>query len=76
MKRFIQNIMLCLPIVLKLTVVMFMISYCYAIIGMEIFHSSGQVRSGDSPYNSDTYASFDSFGGALLILFQVVVQAQ
>ena len=42
---------------------------------MEIFNSKFAVRSGESPYFEFTYADFDSLGGALLILFQVIVQA-
>lgn len=52
-----------------------MITYLYAVIGMEIFNSRGQIHD-SSPYIANPYASFDNFGGALLILFELIVQAQ
>jgi len=54
--------------------VLFMVTYLYAIIGMEIFNSKDQIYE-NSPYIKDNYANFNTFGGALLILFQVIVQA-
>lgn len=86
-RRFIQDLILCFPIgiypsqfffkgilVLKLMAVLFMVTYLYAIIGMEIFNSKDQIYE-NSPYIKDNYANFNTFGGALLILFQVIVQA-
>jgi len=52
-----------------------MITYLYAVIGMEIFNSRDQIHD-SSPYIANPYASFDNFGGALLILFELIVQAQ
>jgi len=52
-----------------------MITYLYAIIGMEIYNSKDQLHD-SSPYIAAPYASFDNFGGALLILFELIVQAQ
>jgi len=51
-----------------------MVTYLYAIIGMEIFNSKDQIYP-TSPYVDDNYADFNTFGGALLILLQVIVQA-
>jgi len=67
-KKLTQKIVICFPIVLKLAVILFMIFYFFAIIGMEVFHNDFANKM-DSEYMPERYTSFDSLGFALLTLF-------
>jgi hypothetical protein len=75
LQKLMGNIAICLPIVFKLAIVLFMISYSYAILGMEIFHSDLAIHE-ESPYVEEHYSNFDNLGSALLTLFHVVNGAQ
>jgi hypothetical protein len=50
--------------------VLISIVYVYAIIGMELFNTVTNKWKPDSPYDG-FISDFNSFGGALLMLFQV-----
>lgn len=54
--------------------IIFMIIYIYAAIGIEIFNTNyNEYHDEENPYAWTDYADFNSFGGAFLLLFQVVV---
>jgi len=72
MLRLLENIVLCLPIVVRLAVILFMCVYFYAVIGLEIFPSTKEVRF-ESHYISEFhYTNFDSLGYAFLSLFHII----
>lgn len=56
---------------------MWLIYYIYAIFGMEYFSTIGRHLNPEieivSPFEVASYATFDSFGGAILILFQIML---
>ena len=54
---------------------MFTMFYVYAIIGMEIFNTKTFEHLADSPYATDSFVTFNTFYGAIMILFQVMVEA-
>ncbi len=52
------------------------IFYIYAIVGMEIFHTNYRIIKNDKSYIDWEYATFNDFTGALLILFQISIEAK
>lgn len=50
-----------------------MLTYTYAVVGMEIFNSTLLVQP-RSPYIQVYYSSFDDVGGAFLNLFDIINQ--
>jgi len=81
------KIVICIPIVMKLSVICVIVFYIYAAIGVEIFSSNlfatetlsqyGQSlcapETAGEYFNSCEYTNFNTFGGAVLILLQVCV---
>ncbi|EGR34843.1 hypothetical protein IMG5_000710 [Ichthyophthirius multifiliis] len=74
------KIVICIPIVLKLSVIIFILFYIYASLGVEIFTTLPPVKfrqfgkygfSMCNPY----YADFNNFLGANLILLQICIAA-
>lgn len=49
--------------------------YIFAIIGIYLFNTVTQAYIADGEYQEYSYADFDSFTGGLLILFQVMIEA-
>jgi len=73
-KRLVQNIAICFPIVIKLAVILFMITYIYGAIGMEIFHKDFVIHE-TSEYVPVQYTSFDTIGEGILSMLQVICQS-
>lgn len=68
-KYLIQRMFICIPLVIQLMPVIFILYYVYSIIGMEFMNwETSEIREG-GPFTLYEYADFTSFGGALLILF-------
>lgn len=78
LKVMISRTILCIPMIMRLIPIMFQIFYFWAIIGMENFNTKTHGREGrmESPYVEYVYASFNNFHGALLLLFQVSIEAK
>jgi hypothetical protein len=72
----VKNIVTCFPIVMKLTVILFMLTYTYAVIGLEIFNESHIIHE-ESEFvkEGERYSGFDDIGSALLTLFHIINEA-
>ncbi|EAR87869.2 cation channel family transporter (macronuclear) [Tetrahymena thermophila SB210] len=83
------KIVICIPIVMKLSVIYVIVIYIYTAVGVEIFNTQlqtlypseygralcDQTDEGQTDFNSCQYVNFNSFAGASLILLQVCVGA-
>jgi len=54
---------------------MFTLFYVYAIIGMEIFNTNTFEYIPNSPYSTDEFVTFNTFYGAIMVLFQIMIEA-
>ena len=70
-QRLVRSIAATLPIALKLAVLVFMVTYSYSILAMEIFHSDYQIHE-KSQFMPKQYTSFDTIGDALLSFFHII----
>jgi len=70
-KKLFVKISICFPIIFRILLTLFYLSYVYANIGMIIFNTNTTNYNLGSPYNVNDYTNFETFFGALLILFQV-----
>ncbi|EGR34851.1 hypothetical protein IMG5_000790 [Ichthyophthirius multifiliis] len=74
-KILIQRIFMCIPIISKLIPILLIIFYIYALIGVNIFNTKLNSYRLNSPYDQNNYIDFNNFGNAMLILFQVMIEA-
>lgn len=70
-KRLFIKISICFPIIFRILLTLLYLSYVYAIIGIIVFNTNTNEYRQGSPYIENDYTDFNSFFGALLILFQV-----
>ncbi|KAL4476164.1 hypothetical protein ABPG74_009897 [Tetrahymena malaccensis] len=83
------KIVICIPIVMKLSVIYVIVIYIYTAVGVELFNTElqklypseygrglcDQVDPLQTDFNDCQYVNFNSFGGACMILIQVCVGA-
>jgi two pore calcium channel protein 1/two pore calcium channel protein 3 len=69
LQNMIERIFLCLPFIFKFVPLMIMIFYIWAIIGMDNFNTNTHPYREGSPYLQYSYANFDSFVGAISLLY-------
>ncbi|KAL4467991.1 hypothetical protein ABPG72_015861 [Tetrahymena utriculariae] len=73
-KDLLIKIFMCLPIVIRLIPVILVIYYIYTYIGLDNFNTNTFRYNENSPYDQN-YVDFNNFHGAMLIFFQIMVEA-
>ncbi|KAL4429432.1 hypothetical protein ABPG74_021019 [Tetrahymena malaccensis] len=73
-KDLLIKIFMCLPIVIRLIPVILVVYYIYTYIGLDNFNTNTFQYNPNSPYDQQ-YADFNNFYGAMLIYFQIMVEA-
>jgi hypothetical protein len=72
-KFMVSKIFVCIPLIFQFFPALWIVYYVYAIFGMEFFDAESEE---ESHFNEHEYAEFSSFGGALLLLFQIMLNIE
>ncbi|EAR82678.2 cation channel family transporter (macronuclear) [Tetrahymena thermophila SB210] len=73
-KDLLIKIFMCLPIVVRLIPIILVVYYIYTYIGLDNFNTNTFNYNQNSPYDQG-YADFNNFYGAMLIYFQIMIEA-